>query len=126
FRSDDAFLAQAQHFTEHDVRVAYRLQGLGHHHRVETAGAEVGQAFDVQVLLDHVDSLTDTFGDLGRVDLQPVALHLLVGFQVMQQGAVATAQVQHAGTRRDPLQDYVSAHTHLQLPREPVHIAGAL
>src|SRR5690606_22816386 len=111
-KGNDAFLAEPQHFAQDEVRVTHRLQGLGHDHGVEAATAEVGQALDVQILLDHVHALADTGGDFFAVDLQPIALHLFVLLQVVQQHAVATAQIQHARAGLNPLLNDLQVGAH--------------
>ncbi len=80
---DDALLTDTQHLVQHQVRAAQHLQCLGHNHHIEAAVLEVGQPL-VQVLLNDIDALTYTGGDIVGVDLQSIALYLLALLEGVQ------------------------------------------
>ena len=88
----DAGAADAQHLAQQPVRRVHHLQRLAHHHIVEAALVEVGQAF-VEVALNDIDAAVHAGGDVVQIQLQAVAAYIAGRGQVGQQGAIAAAQV---------------------------------
>ena len=69
------------------------LQGLRHHHHIETRIRKPRQAI-VQVVFYDVHPRADAGVDLLRVDVQAIAADILVRLEVREQFAVAATKVE--------------------------------
>ena len=100
---DDAFATHPQHFINHFVGAAHRLQGLGHQDNIEHAIVEIIQALGIQVLFDHPYPPAHAGGDVVRVDLQAKSGGIALPLQEVQQGAIAATQIQDVVAGAYPL-----------------------
>src|SRR5690606_13076317 len=73
---------------------------------VERAGLELRQA-PLEIALDHVDAVGDAGEHVGVVDLDAVSGDVARALQVLEQHAVAAAEIEHARPRPDPAGDRV-------------------
>ncbi len=95
-------MGHPRHFPQDVFRVVHGLQGLGQHHRIELFVVEQRQAF-FQVLLDHAHPAPHGRDHALVVQFDARPTHLAGPLQVIQQPAIAAAQIQHPAARLDPL-----------------------
>jgi hypothetical protein len=101
---DDAQLAHARRLAQHGLGIAQVLQRVDLQHHVEGVVVEDRQAL-VQVQLDHVDAALDAGQHVLVGDLDAVAAAAALALQVVEQGAVAAAEVEHARALRHQPRD---------------------
>src|SRR5450759_390477 len=102
--SDDDLAADAQHFADYALAAPHRLQRLRQDHVIERAVGESRQpAFEVA--LDNVDAVPHARENTLVVDLDAVAGAAALLVKITQQRAVATAQIEDARVRLDPVGD---------------------
>ena len=78
------------------------LQGLREDHHIELAARKQGKAL-VDVGLDHIHAAPQALTDMIMVDLGPIPMAAFLGLQPVEQGTIATAKVEHAGSLGHPL-----------------------
>ncbi len=102
--ADDRLPADAQHLAQDHGRVVQERQRLAEDHPVEAGVRIVGQAL-LQVALAHAQPAAHAGQHPLFGDLDAAALDLSLAHQILEQGAVATAKVKHAGARHDQVGD---------------------
>ena len=89
-----------------------RLERARQHHIVERA-VRVVREVGVGVAVHHRHAVRDRADHLGHVDLDAARVAALGAEQMVDQRAVAAADVQHARTRRDHLGDQPQIDAHV-------------
>ncbi len=98
---DDRLAPDAQHVEDDLLGAAHRLQGLRQDHAVERSGVESREAA-LEVALDDVDAILHAGEHVGVVDVDAVAARVARLPQVLEQHAVAAAEIQHGRVGLDP------------------------
>ena len=118
-KGDDAHAAHARGLAQHDLGVAQVLQRVDLQHHVEALVLEGLEAL-VQVELQHVDAALHAGRHVGVVDLDAVAAAAALAHQVLQQRAVAAAEVEDVGAFRHQIGDHA---LHGGIAHAPISVA---
>ena len=119
----DRLLAHAQHLAHQQLDAVDGLQGLRQDHVVEGVVLEQGEA-RFQVELQDVDVVAHAGEHFRVVDLHPVAVRLVPVPQVLEERAVAAAEIQHPRAGRDPLRDGLEVTTGERRFKVLVHLGN--
>ncbi len=107
-----ARVRDSQHLAQHFAWPLYGLKGARQHHIIEAAVGIVGQV-GVGVAVHHRQAVRNGAGHQGHVDLDAASVAALGLEQMVDQHAVAAADVQNASTRLDHVGDQRQIDPHV-------------
>ena len=102
----------AQHLAQHDARLLHRLKRARQHHVVECA-VRIVREVGVGIAMHHRHAVRHRADHLGHVDLDAARVAAFGARQMIDQHAVAAADVEHARAGRDHLGDQPEIDAHV-------------
>ena len=105
-------LANAQHLPQHLSRFFHRLQRAREDDEIKRRIRIEGQVI-IRIAVNHREPRRHRPGGLGHVDLNAPRIGALGQRQIFQQRAIATADIEHAGTGGDHLGDQPQINPHV-------------